>query len=225
MGDITLGLAGKVQGSTLKLTSVSPFEVKALPKAKVTVEPLPFPACCTNTNKLGKYQVSGVPVGDYIVDTFFSGIITEPDGDESFARFAAAQRGNIDFDGAVQIKDFRFTSTGALQLTVRDVSGGPVRDARVSLSARGGQLGQGYEAPRASCFGSTDAAGQVTLSSENFSCFSNEADISGVPQGPCEITVLDASGNPLTTLGPEDGCFLNQAGELLELEVEAEALP
>ena len=42
----------------------------------------------------------------------------------------------------------------------------------------------------------------------------------GVPQGPCEITVMDSSQNLIATLGPEQGCFLNQMGELLELDVQ-----
>ena len=164
-----------------------------------------------------------MPVGAYSVSAFFEGVITEPGGDESDARFAGFDNGNIAFDGAVQVKDFRFTGTGAVQLAVRDAGGAPVRDALVSLLARGGQLGQGFEAPVSQCFGSTNAAGEVTLSSENFSCFAQgggEFPIFGVTAGPCEVTVFDAPGNLLTTLGPEDGCIINQSGEMVVLEIE-----
>ena len=87
---------------------------------------------------------------------------------------------------------------------------------------------QGFESPRSQCFGITDPMGEVTLSSENGSCFAQgggEVPIFGVPAGPCEITVLDASENFLGMLGPDDGCFINQAGELVELALDAVAPP
>ena len=223
LGTIHFGISGTVQGRAKKLVSVSPFKVNGLPKARVRVDPVAFPECCTSTDGAGNYNVQPVPPGDYFVDASFFGEVTEPDGDRAFNGYRGFQTGNIGFDGAVSVHDFRFTGTGAVQVTLRDVAGAPLNDAFVTLAARGGPLGQGFESAPAQCVGISDAAGEVTLSSENFSCFSQSGGgvpVRGVPQGPCEITVMDSSQNLIATLGPEQGCFLNQMGELLELDVQ-----
>ena len=43
----------------------------------------------------------------------------------------------------------------------------------------------------------------------------------GVPLGPCEIRVHDDDdgGEVIVTAGPEDGCFVNQDGQLASLSV------
>ena len=97
-----------------------------------------------------------------------------------------------------------------VQVTVRDIDGNAVPGLSVELEALGGDLGGGFRARPASGSGITNVQGV--------------AEISGVPQGPCEVTVREGDSE-VGGFGPEGGCFLNQAGELLKLEVDADVVP
>ena len=201
VGDIKFGIAGTVQGQVLKLTSVNPFVVTPLPGAEIDVDT----ASGDVTDANGRYSVFDVPSGGYNVDVFFAGFVPEPGGGSAFKIFDDSQSGSIDFDGAIQVRDFRFTGTGAVKVTVVDTLGNPVSFVNVDLEAFGGDLGGGFEAPQAFRSGfDFDGDGMVTLN--------------GVPQGPCEVSVLDFLGD-FPVFGTAS-CFVNQHGELVELTVE-----
>ena len=210
VGDIKFGISGVVQGQVIKLTSVVPFVVTPLEGAEMSVDTVPFPGCCPVADFTGRYSVFDVPSGGYTVEAFFVGFLPEPGGGFAFKQFSGFQEGSINFDGAIQVQDFRFTGNGTVDVQVLNQDGTPAPFIDVTLEALGGGLGGGFVAPNEFFFGFTNFEGRQTFEE--------------VPQGPCEITVSDFDSETedpivIATLGPEDGCFVNQHGEVLDLTV------
>ena len=223
--DIRLGLeGGAVQGRMLKLSSVVPFVVTPLPGAFIDLFPSAGGRLSDTTDNSGNYSFPDVPQGTYGLDAEFSGELPLPGGGTKFEELFGGLSGNIDFAAKVEVKDFRFTITGAVQVTVEDAFGNRVPHVPVELTAFGGDLGSGFVAPEADCSAFADADGIATFSASDFSCFSREQEsLGGVPMGPCEVRVVAFNnGFPreLGTLGPDNGCFVNQHGEFLELTVD-----
>ena len=208
--DIKFGISGVVQGQVIKLTSVDPFVVTPLAGTDISVDSLPSPGCCAVTDVTGRYSVFDVPSGPYFVEAFFAGLLPEPGGGVVFKQFSGFQEGSIDFDGAIQVQDFRFTGTGTVEVQLLNQDGTPAPFIDVALESLGGGLGGGFVAPNELFFGFANHLGQETFED--------------VPQGPCEITVTDFDSETedpiiIATLGPEDGCFVNQHGQVLDLTV------
>jgi len=229
--DIRLGLeGGAVQGRVLKLSSVDPFVVTPLPGAEVDLFPDAGDNQSATTDNSGNYSFPDVPQGLYDLNAEFSGELPVPGGGSEEKNLSDRLSGNINFAGDLEVKDFRFTGTGAVQVTVVDEFGDPVPFVDVNLEAFGGDLGGGFVAPPAQCSESTNSNGIATFSASRFSCFSIGADVRGVPLGPCEVHIGGFNNdngnneNGIGTVGPEDGCFVNQHGELVELELTVEVV-
>ncbi len=206
VGTIKFGVSGTVQGKVYKLLSVNPFIPAPIPGTQITVDSLPSPAGDTVTDVNGGYNVSNVPVGGYNVSAFY-------EGGAAGNIFSGSQSGNIDFNGDINIHDFKFTGFGSVKVTVVDSNGIPLPNIDLTLESFGGDLGNGFVANPDFKFGFTDANGMFTFE--------------GVPQGACELTVQQFGFVEipvvLARVGSEDGCVVNQLDGLLDLgEVQAQ---
>ena len=211
VGDIKLALSGMVRGVVRKLSSIDPFIVISLPNTNISVNPQAAgaPTQNTTTDGSGNYTVNDLPAGGYTVTADFEGILPLPGGGTAQKTFFGSQDGSIDFDGDLDVVDFRFTSEGSVKVIVQDSSGNLISDALVQVESFGGDVGSGFVAPAGFLSGETNAQGMTT--------------IDGVQMGACEVTaqvfengeVVVAEG----TAGLGDGCFINQHGEQIELTV------
>ncbi len=199
VGDIKIGEPGVVQGRALLLSSISPLIITPLPLASVSI-----PGQGSDTaDQNGTYTINDVNVGPYVVDASFSGNVPLPGGGFVFKDFFGSRAGNIDFNGDVEIIDFRFTSTGSANVTVQDAGGNPAPGAIVQFIGLGGTFGGGFVVPPdGPFFQNTDGGGMATFAAS---------------MGPCEVTVLDGFGNPISGIV---NCFLNEAEEFLEVAVQ-----
>jgi hypothetical protein len=200
LGDIPVGQpGGTVQGRALELESIQPFVVAPLADELIELFPATGPSQLSVTDAAGNYGFPTVPRGAY----------TAQNGSDQ-------RSGAIDFAGDVDVQSFLFTRTGAVSVVMRTLTGAPVNDFFATLTAFGGDLGAGFVAPSADCTASTAPGDNVAVFSEDSCVSSEDPNLNGVPQGACEVNVyLEGQILPIATFGPEKGCFVNRAGEIV----------
>lgn len=216
MGIIKLGLTGVVQGEVRKLNSIDPFISIPLPGTDMLLDPFGFdaPDILGQTTAAGAYRLENVPTGGFNLFANFDGPLPLPGGGTANKVFSGSDSGSLTFQGQVVSKDFKFLGHGEIELEIRDPGDLPLPDLAVQLFAEGGNF-SGFQAPPMFCFLNTDDEGNAEFNQAN--CGDT------IPMGPCQITVFDQFGGEFgffneLFIGPEDGCFINEHGQVLLLQ-------
>lgn len=221
VGDIKLGQSGTVRGSVMKLNSIDPFLPIPLPEPTMELFfNAQFPPLQSQIGSAaGDYQFNDVPVGGFNsvrIDATFDGVLPLPGGGSAPKFFFGQQFGQIAFEGQVINRDFKFLGHGEILVTVTDELDQPLPGAFVDLFAFGGNF-NGFSAGSEFCFLQTDDNGQALFNQAN--CGDT------IPMGGCELFIFDDrfGGGEIPLPGQEifineeDGCFINEHGQLLEL--------
>ena len=198
VGDIILGQTGVVQGRLLKLFSLDPFIVKPLGDgidgvvgAEAQLSAGTFTPPAQPTNPVGFYHFSEVPVSTFNVQASVQ--------DPSFFELRADE---ISGPGNVKRLDFRFVSSGAVEVEVEDVDGNPAF-VILDVTPIGAALGFGFQQP----FFVGDS--QSTTDSET------GVGVVTAPLGPCELTILHPfTQEVLHTVSQFDGCLVNEHNQV-----------
>lgn len=246
MGDIKIGdvdNVGTVKGDVRKLNSIDPWVHIPLPLAEMSLfaNGQPVPPAPLLTDPLGNFQFDDVPVGFFPntlqLDMIFDGLLPPPGGGQPQPKFFSdSKTGNVDFAGQVLNIDFRELGHGEVIVNVVDEFGDPINNVNVGIffpdvffePGRGILRDiNGYTGPASSCFLFTGEEGVDGIESgEPGRVFFNQNNCgSTIPMGACEIEVFSFFGGEFgyggsAFLGPDDGCFINQHGETLELTIE-----
>lgn len=213
MGIIKLGLTGIVQGSVLKLNSIDPFVTIPLSATEMLLNPVAqgAPNIMGQSNITGAYRLENVPTGGFVVSAEFDGVLPLPGGGTANKTFSGVDSGFVTFEGEVVAKDFKFLGHGEINMTVKDSGDIPLSNINVQLFAFGGDF-NGFQAGSQFCFLNTDDDGNANFNQD--SCGAT------IPMGPCEMTIFDDFGGEFgffneLFIGPEDGCFINEHGQVL----------
>lgn len=202
VGDIVLGVPGTVQGQVLKLFSVVPTVFDALPGASITLQPEAGSALGAFTDAAGAYNLVNVPLGNYVVSASFVGEVPRFPG--VVKTFFDSAFGSIDFQGDLDVVNFRFFSRGTVNVAVTDSLGAAVVGRSVRIDARGGVFG-GTVIPPAQLDAVTDGDGRASFGTDT------------VPQGPCDISVFDSTAGAF--VADSAPCFVNTHGEVVNVSV------
>ena len=224
LGIIKLGLTGVVQGEVMKLSRIEPWLTIPLPFTQMTLNPVDGPDIVGETDDFGNFRLENIPLVQFRLHAEFDGVLPLPGGGEAPKHFEGFTDNQLGFAGQILPLDFNFMGF-ADSVTVNVFEPGilppqPLPFLDVQLFAFGFSQ-NGFSAPSQSCFGQTDQNGQVVFSanSPNNECFGQN-----IPMGPCEVYINDFNGgeffNSQVVIREEDGCFINEHGQMLVLDAE-----